>query len=131
MLTLRFTPWGRFCAIKDDAAIKDWLRDVTDAARDIFRAGMTGPHSGRLYRRRGRIHKASAPGEYPANDSGRLLKTAKTVVTPDEGEFGVNIFYARFLAHGTRKMAKRRMAKEAMQHGMGKAKLRQFARFER
>lgn len=131
MFSLRFTPWGRFRAIKDDAAIRDWLRGVTDAAKSVFRAGMTGPHSGRLYRRRGRAHRASAPGEYPANDSGRLLRTARTVVTPDEGEFGVGMFYARFLAHGTRKMAKRRMAKEAMQEGMGTATMRAFARFDR
>lgn len=131
MLTLRFVPWSRFRAVKDDAAIKEWLKGVTDAAKATFRSGMTGPHSGRVYRRRGRLHKASAPGEYPATETGRLLKSAGTAVTKDEGEFGVNTFYASFLAHGTRKMAKRRMAKEAMQEGRKAATLRSFARFER
>lgn len=39
---------------------------------------LSGNKSGIIYRRRGVIHQASAPGEPPANDTGRLVQSART-----------------------------------------------------
>lgn len=36
------------------------------------------PKSGNVYRRRGVSHQASAPGEAPATDTGRLIQSART-----------------------------------------------------
>lgn len=60
--------------------------------------------TGRLYKFRGKVHQASAPGEAPANRSGRLLKSSDYKVTNwYKMEFGEEAFYAKFLEEGTRK----------------------------
>ena len=41
---------------------------------------MDGQKSGRIYRRRGAEHQASAPGEAPASDTGRLVQSGHTEV---------------------------------------------------
>lgn len=38
----------------------------------------TGPKSGRIYKRRGVVHQASAPGEPPASDTGTLVQRSGT-----------------------------------------------------
>lgn len=66
------------------------------------------PKTGRLYRTGGRRIRASAPGEAPANRSGRL---ARSVGYKASGwirvEFGDRALYGKFLEHGTMKMAPR------------------------
>ena len=90
-----------------------------DARREIKKKNKTG----RLYivNRAGRIvlHKASAPGEYPANLSGGLNQSISTNVVGDNRlEFGSKkivsrrgktkqITYGRFLELGTRRMQPR------------------------
>ncbi|MGE4043317.1 MAG: HK97-gp10 family putative phage morphogenesis protein [Acetobacteraceae bacterium] len=79
------------------------------------KAIMNGPKTGRVYRKgkKGRIlHQASAPGEAPANDTGRLVNSIHTeakgdgsVVTVSAGSGVVD--YAAALEFGTSKMAAR------------------------
>jgi hypothetical protein len=87
---------------------------------------MLGPHSGRIYRRRGgRRHQASVnrPGaEYPANDSGRLLASLKSRQTKDSATIGTDAHYAKYLRTGTRKMARRKMSDHALTEGAEAAK---------
>lgn len=53
-------------------------------------------------------HQRSAPGEAPANESGRLLKSIDyTVRNYTEMEFGDRIYYGKYLEDGTEKMKKR------------------------
>src|SRR5262249_49879155 len=70
-----------------------------------------GQKSGRLYKRRTVIHRASAPGEAPATDTGRLANSI-TAYNGGNGEaFTVagrgTALYAPLLEFGTSKMAPR------------------------
>lgn len=87
------------------AAWKEVGALVTNKLRYMIR---NGPRTGRVYTFRGRKHQASAPGEVPANRTGRLANSVgyeasghHTLVVGEEAE------YAGFLERGTRKMAKR------------------------
>jgi HK97 gp10 family phage protein len=90
-------------------------------ARSI--ASMSGPHSGRTYRRGAiksrrkadkgavigyKFHRASAPGETPAIDTGALANSFQTRMTGrTEGEVSVHVEYAAALEFGSAKMAAR------------------------
>jgi HK97 gp10 family phage protein len=72
------------------------------------------PKSGRIYKskhRKGATHQASAPGEFPAADSGRLHQSITSVEasTGDTIRFetGGNVPYATYLELGTSRMAPR------------------------
>ena len=67
------------------------------------------PGKGRLYIRGAVRHRASAPGDPPASDTGRLLGSIEMVLL-DGGlaaEIGTALDYGRFLEFGTSKMAAR------------------------
>lgn len=67
-----------------------------------------GPKTGRIYRFRGQDHQASAPGEAPANRTGRLVKSYNyDVHGPFQMTVGEDAPYAGFLEGGTRKMKPR------------------------
>lgn len=71
------------------------------------------PKTGRKYRkyRPPRIHQASAPGEFPAADTGRLHQsiTSAVVVSPTSFQIEVasNVEYGAYLELGTSKMEPR------------------------
>lgn len=122
-----FTPWRRFSAVKDRMAIRRYLQAVADETENVLRDEMvSGRKSGRVYRRRGRSHRASAPGEYPARDSGRLFRSIKKRVTLHDATVGTTVFYAKFLADGTSKMAKRKMSEDAMKKALARIRGRVF-----
>lgn len=88
-----------------NAAWKEVGELVTNKLRYIIR---NGPRTGRVYTFKGRKHQASAPGEAPANRTGRLARSVgykasghHTLVVGEEAE------YAGWLENGTKKMAKR------------------------
>lgn len=63
------------------------------------------------------MHQASiniARAEYPANDTGRLVKSIRNEATPVSATVGTTIYYGRFLREGTKKMKRRRMSDDAM-----------------
>lgn len=69
-----------------------------------------GPKTGRLYRIPGRKrrHRASAPGQAPANLTGALRRSVDFNVRGyDQMEFGDQKMYGKFLETGTKKMAAR------------------------
>lgn len=63
----------------------------------------SGPKTGRLYRRRGVTHQASAPGEAPASDSGQLAQSGNVQNRPGEAAATVSFstIYARSLELGS------------------------------
>lgn len=67
------------------------------------------PKTGRIYRRRGVDHQASAPGEAPATDTGRLAQSGRT--TYDDGNLTGRVTfsteYAAGLEFGTQRVAAR------------------------
>jgi len=74
---------------------------------------LSGQKSGRIYTRRTVTHRASAPGEAPASDTGRLVNSITTYVNRISklealvvAGRGV-VKYARMLEFGTAKMSAR------------------------
>lgn len=100
-------------ALGDDAdmVILKTITDLTVTTQALAKRGIQrGPKSGVTYRRGNVVHQASAPGQYPATDTGRLassvmvnLPTAASMV----GEVGTNVIYGPMLEFGTSRMAAR------------------------
>lgn len=83
---------------------------VADAKRAVAR----GPKTGRIYlkgKNKSIKHQASAPGEPPATDTGRLVNSivgdAKVVGKQVQGYIEARTDYAGYLEFGTRRMAAR------------------------
>ena len=67
-----------------------------------------GPRTGRVYTFRGRKHQASAPGEVPANRTGKLANSVRYEATAHNTlKFGEDAEYSSYLENGTRRMARR------------------------
>ncbi len=69
-----------------------------------------GPKTGRVNRKStGVIHQASAPGEFPATDTGTLVRSVLGEVkkTTLEAVLSASTIYAKWLELGTRKMLPR------------------------
>lgn len=84
--------------------------------RDIIKRG---PKTGILYRIPGRKrrHRASAPGEAPANLTGTLRRGVNFKVKgSDQMEFGDTEIYGKFLEIGTRRMKPRPHLIKAVKH---------------
>lgn len=93
---------------------------VQNAARVSI---LNGPKTGALYNPRGKVqHQASAPGEAPASDTGRLVNSIVSRV--DETALVANITagteYAPYLEFGTRKMAARPFLNPALTNNRSK-----------
>jgi HK97 gp10 family phage protein len=78
----------------------------------FVKQSMNEGHHGRIYRRGGRVHQASAPGEPPAIDFGNLLNSINSELVEASAEFavaevGTNAEYAPPLEYGTATMAAR------------------------
>ncbi|MEM7522565.1 MAG: HK97-gp10 family putative phage morphogenesis protein [Pseudomonadota bacterium] len=93
-----------------------WEEGVTEALHDIGQIASKearrlirqGPKTGRVYVRRGQRHQASAPGQSPAEDTGRLSRSVGYRVRGSRQlAVGAQASYAAFLERGTRKMAPR------------------------
>lgn len=62
------------------------------------KVSMSGPKHGVLYKRGKKSHRASAPGEAPAVDTGKLKNSIKTkTVTPLHAQVIASAAYARIL----------------------------------
>jgi len=90
---------------------KGLLQTAFLAQSEAQRSILKGPKTGRIYKRgkRGRTHQASAPGEPPANDTGRLASSLRSEVSA--GALTASLIagtsYAAHLEYGTTKMAAR------------------------
>lgn len=85
---------------------------VRKAAFDVearAKASMSGPKRGRIYPRPGgKVHRASAPGEAPAIDTGALVNSIQMAMEGDlTAVVGTAVEYAPYLEFGTRRMAPR------------------------
>ena len=81
---------------------------------------LSAPGRGRTYARRGISHTASAPGDSPAVDTGRLRQSI-SVVKLTEGHYrvGTNVSYAPLLEFGTRDIAPRPFLRPALAQARG------------
>lgn len=113
-MILSFTPWRPFAAFRDRIVTQVYLHGIASSAEAEFRKGIASKKTGRVYRRKGRSHRASAPGEFPARDSGAHLASVSSTSNGSEAVVGSGMFYAKYLRDGTSKMAKRKMSREAL-----------------
>ncbi|PWJ81483.1 hypothetical protein C7441_11014 [Pseudaminobacter salicylatoxidans] len=103
-----------------DKVRKAAMRGVIDGTESVIEEGnsmiMDGQKTGRIYRRRGVEHQASAPGEAPASDTGRLVQSARTEYEPADlsGEAIWSTDYAEDLEYGAANMAPRPFARPAL-----------------
>lgn len=74
------------------------IRTFTLSVEGGMKRLMALPKHGREYRRRTRIHRASAPGEAPAIDTGNLVNSIKTTFPNSvTGVIGIGAEYAYYL----------------------------------
>ena len=124
--------------VQNTQAVADALRKYgKDAEREIGRAidkmGLAvtsdvkrkiqrGPKTGEIYNRRGKQHRASAPGEAPATDTGflanRSIYTSK--INSLTVEIGSRSSYAGYLEFGTMKIAPRPSWQPAIEENRAK-----------
>ena len=101
----------------NQAAVKGVLIGREKVLANAVKKILSPPKSGRVYKRRTISHQASAPGEAPANDTGRLAQSGRTEEL-DGGLTGIIKFstlYAAALEYGTNKMEPRPYARPALQ----------------
>jgi hypothetical protein len=81
--------------------------EIAESAKDQIQRGT--PRTGRVYRKAsGRLHRASAPGEYPASDTGQLVNSIHAVkVSGLAVRVGSVANHGKFLELGTSRMAAR------------------------
>ncbi len=105
-----------------EAARRGALRGVTVGANivrnEVLRLILRTTKSGRVYRRRGIEHQASAPGEAPASDTGTLVRQITVIVDPDTLTAKVNsgAAHAPHLEFGTEKMEPRPHMRVALEN---------------
>lgn len=103
---------GQLKSLGADAeqAIEETIFDLTtDTHANAIAAIAGGPKTGRVYTKKNpnRVHQASAAGQAPATDTGRLLGSVQMILGDMSGQVGTNVAYGPMLELGTSKMAAR------------------------
>ena len=104
------------------SALKNLQNNLEEPFREVIQGGaqlirgeaiksiQSGPKSGRVYEKYNprRTHKASAPGEAPASDTGNLVRNIRVVQeNKDLIKVESSASYSQFLEFGTSKMLAR------------------------
>lgn len=99
-------------AVIEDDVISAWIEARLNDGRNTFIQNVSrGGGSGHRYGN----HTASAPGEYPATDTGRLVNSVDYQMhNPREGALVSDVKYAEYLTDGTQFMAPRKMLADAL-----------------
>ncbi|HXG86530.1 MAG TPA: hypothetical protein VNI84_21105 [Pyrinomonadaceae bacterium] len=82
-----------------DRVLSRVLREgLKELKSEVQRWQLDTPHTGRMVKRRGRIHVASRIGESPAPDTMNLVNSARIIVdSPTRGRVVINAHYAVIL----------------------------------
>lgn len=98
------------------AAMRGVIRGTEDVRTEADSLMNESPRSGRVYTRRGVSHKASAPGEPPAPDTGRLRQSLRTEYNREllMGTAIASTAYAQALEFGTSRIAPRPFMRPAL-----------------
>ena len=103
-MEVKVTSWleGLAGVVREQAA--QVVRKTAEEIATEARASMRGPKSGRLYGG----HRASAPGEAPAIQTGELVTSVQAeMIGEQEAVVGADTEYAAMLEYGTTEMAAR------------------------
>lgn len=94
-----------------EEVIEETLFDIaTDTQAEAVKGINGPPKSGRVYQKSNpnRTHTASAPGQYPASDTGRLASSVRMLPDgPVAYVVGTNVAYGPMLEFGTSRMGAR------------------------
>lgn len=104
MIIIEFEP---FSIELDDEYIADQLNVFGSRSQIRIRSEMRKSRGGRVYRRGGKRHVASTPGNFPAVDSGRLAGSIGYDAATRQVRIGAGVEYAGFVNDGTSRMAAR------------------------
>lgn len=114
---------------KLDDYIKEDVADALEAAAmivegDAKQSIQRGPKTGLVYTKSFGTHQASAPGEPPASDTGRLANSVDRDVDKEKLEaiVGTDLEYGLFLEEGTVNIEARPWLRPAMERNREKAK---------
>lgn len=91
--------------INADKQLADIVRGTAQNVRThAVRSVQRGPKTGKVYEKINprRTHRASAPGQPPATDTGRLANSLKADIQGIRATVFTNLEYAPFLEFGTR-----------------------------
>jgi HK97 gp10 family phage protein len=93
----------------DQAAARCVFRTAHRIRTEAIKLILEGSKSGHVYKRRSVTHKASAPGEAPASDLGRLVQSIRVDHTPNSltARVVAGTKYAKLLELGTQSMRPR------------------------
>ena len=93
--------------------VVEWIGLVEERAVQLI---LDTPKSGIIYRRRGTEHRASAPGEPPASDTGNLVNNRRIDLFPARlaARLTFSSAYAWFLQNGTQHIEPRPWADRAL-----------------
>lgn len=119
----------RVARVADEEIAKALYVSGKQVEKEAKQSILDGNKTGRLYRRGTVVHRASAPGEAPANDTGRLVNSINTEADANSATVkagGGIVTYAAHLEFGTRHIAPRPFLFPALERS--KAFIR--ARFE-
>lgn len=93
---------------KLEAEASALVRKTAGAIRNDIIFSMTETKHGNVYKKKGKEHTASAPGEAPAVDTGILMGQIDVKVdSPLQARVGTNNEYAEHLEFGTSRMEPR------------------------
>ena len=90
-----------------DDVIEGAIYDLAKATVGFAESGMASGGTGRTYRRGNVTHIASAPGQYPATDRGRLVNSIRAIINGTTAIVGTDVAYGPMLELGTSRMAAR------------------------
>jgi len=93
-----------------DRQIQDIVRGTAQNVRShAIKAVQRGRKSGEVYEKHQpkRTHRASAPGQAPATDTGALVRSIQADIRGRSAEVAANVDYAVYLEFGTQDMEPR------------------------
>lgn len=95
----------------DSRDIEKRMENTSEFVSEKVKRTLSKPGTGAVYVRDGKMHRASAPGQPPAKDTGTLQSSIEYKVTKDgetiSGLIGSSADYAIYLEFGTSRMAAR------------------------
>jgi hypothetical protein len=101
---------------RSSAAISDVIKLTALAIEaDAIKSIQRGQKTGVIYKKGKSSHQASAAGEAPATDTGKLVKSIRSVISEKEAYVGTDYAVGRYLESGTTRTKARPWLRPARQ----------------